>query len=132
MELGPGGNELLESTAQEDEESRALDKRKYLALSRRCKEIEQVCASLHVHAYMCVILHTLPVCVSCEIRIWVIFELVCSTCVFIYKLFSSRSADNIVVLPRQVQNRQGDMYNVFVFLIKTMNFPDFSISVLFY
>ncbi|XP_072250264.1 TCF3 fusion partner [Leuresthes tenuis] len=42
VELDPGGNELLESTAQEDEERRALDKRKYLALSRRCKEIEQV------------------------------------------------------------------------------------------
>ncbi|XP_026172576.1 TCF3 fusion partner isoform X2 [Mastacembelus armatus] len=42
VELGPGSNELLESTAQEDEERRALDKRKYLALSRRCKEIEQV------------------------------------------------------------------------------------------
>ncbi|KAM9309343.1 TCF3 fusion partner [Pholidichthys leucotaenia] len=42
VELGSGGNELLESTAQEDEERRALEKRKYLALSRRCKEIEQV------------------------------------------------------------------------------------------
>ncbi|GAA6220592.1 TCF3 fusion partner [Lates japonicus] len=43
VELGPGGgNELLQSTVQEDEERRALDKRKYLALSRRCKEIEQV------------------------------------------------------------------------------------------
>ncbi|KAM6995214.1 TCF3 fusion partner isoform 2-T2 [Tautogolabrus adspersus] len=42
VELGPGSNELLESTAQEDEEKRALDKSKYLALSRRCKEIEQV------------------------------------------------------------------------------------------
>ncbi|CAN9513652.1 unnamed protein product [Ophioblennius macclurei] len=42
VELGPGSNELLENTAQEDEERRALDKRKYLALSRRCKEIEQV------------------------------------------------------------------------------------------
>ncbi|XP_029360833.1 TCF3 fusion partner [Echeneis naucrates] len=42
VELGPGGSELLESTVQEDEERRALDKRKYLALSRRCKEIEQV------------------------------------------------------------------------------------------
>lgn len=50
VELGPGGNELLESTAQEDEERRALDKRKYLALNRRCKEIEQVCASLSLHA----------------------------------------------------------------------------------
>ena len=46
VELDPGGNELLESTAQEDEERRALDKRKFLALSRRCKEIEQVCFSL--------------------------------------------------------------------------------------
>ncbi|XP_037553129.1 TCF3 fusion partner [Nematolebias whitei] len=42
VELDPGGNELLESTTQEEEERRALDKRKYLALSRRCKEIEQV------------------------------------------------------------------------------------------
>lgn len=42
VELGPGGSELLETAAQEDEERRALDKRKYLALSRRCKEIEQV------------------------------------------------------------------------------------------
>ncbi|KAF7227133.1 TCF3 fusion partner [Nothobranchius furzeri] len=42
VELGPGGNELLENTAEDDEERRALDKRKYLALSRRCKEIEQV------------------------------------------------------------------------------------------
>lgn len=64
MELGPGGNELLESTAYEDEERRALDKRKYLALSRRCKEIEQVCASLHLHAFsVCVLFctHFLPV-----------------------------------------------------------------------
>lgn len=44
VELGPGGNELPETAAQEDEERRALDKRKYLALSRRCKEIEQVCS----------------------------------------------------------------------------------------
>lgn len=43
MELGPAGNELPDSAAQEDEERRALDKRKYFALSRRCKEIEQVC-----------------------------------------------------------------------------------------
>ncbi|XP_008290468.1 TCF3 fusion partner [Stegastes partitus] len=42
VELGPGGSELLENTTQEDEERRALDKRKYLALNRRCKEIEQV------------------------------------------------------------------------------------------
>lgn len=42
VELGPGGSELLGSTVQEDEESRALHKKKYLALSRRCKEIEQV------------------------------------------------------------------------------------------
>ncbi|XP_068616127.1 TCF3 fusion partner isoform X2 [Brachionichthys hirsutus] len=42
VELGPGSNELLESPAQEDEEKRALDKSKYLALNRRCKEIEQV------------------------------------------------------------------------------------------
>ncbi|XP_030014657.1 LOW QUALITY PROTEIN: TCF3 fusion partner [Sphaeramia orbicularis] len=42
VELGSGSNDLLESRAQDDEERRALDKRKYLALSRRCKEIEQV------------------------------------------------------------------------------------------
>uniref|UniRef100_A0A3B5K7R7 TCF3 (E2A) fusion partner n=2 Tax=Takifugu rubripes TaxID=31033 RepID=A0A3B5K7R7_TAKRU len=42
VELGPGGNELPDSVTPEDEERRALDKRKYLALSRRCKEIEQV------------------------------------------------------------------------------------------
>ena len=42
MELGPGGTELLEDGGQEDEETRALNKRKYLALSKRCKEIEQV------------------------------------------------------------------------------------------
>ncbi|XP_013868160.1 TCF3 fusion partner [Austrofundulus limnaeus] len=42
VELDPGGNELLESTTQEDEERRALNKRKYLSLSRRCKDIEQV------------------------------------------------------------------------------------------
>lgn len=53
MELGPGGNELLESTEQEDEERRALDKRKYLALNRRCKEIEQVCARL-MHTNRCI------------------------------------------------------------------------------
>lgn len=48
MELGPGSSELLESTVQEDEETRALDKRKYLSLSRRCKEIEQVCVVVMV------------------------------------------------------------------------------------
>ena len=53
VELGPGGNELLESTVQEDEERRALDKRKYLALSRRCKEIEQVCVSVCVSLRVC-------------------------------------------------------------------------------
>lgn len=42
VELGSGEKELLESTALEAEERKALDKRKYLALSRRCKEIEQV------------------------------------------------------------------------------------------
>ncbi|XP_072316375.1 TCF3 fusion partner [Eucyclogobius newberryi] len=42
VELGSGDKELLESAEQEDEERRALDKRKYVALSRRCKEIEQV------------------------------------------------------------------------------------------
>ncbi|KAF7657220.1 hypothetical protein LDENG_00030370 [Lucifuga dentata] len=42
VELGPGGSELLESRTQEDEDRKALEKRKYLSLSRRCKEIEQV------------------------------------------------------------------------------------------
>nr|XP_057941705.1 TCF3 fusion partner [Doryrhamphus excisus] len=42
VELGPSGGELLESAAPEDAERRALDKRKYATLSRRCKEIEQV------------------------------------------------------------------------------------------
>ncbi|RVE62871.1 hypothetical protein OJAV_G00160430 [Oryzias javanicus] len=42
VELDTGGNELIDNTAQEDEERRALDKRKYLALNRKCKEIEQV------------------------------------------------------------------------------------------
>lgn len=60
--MGPGSNELLESTAQEDEERRALDKRKCLALNRRCKDIEQVCASSHMHAYKCV-----------RVGIWVMF-----------------------------------------------------------
>lgn len=48
MELGPGGNELSDNTAEEDKERRALDKRKYLALSRRCKEIEQVSVRLFI------------------------------------------------------------------------------------
>lgn len=48
MELGPGGSELPENTAKEDKERRALDKRKYLALSRRCKELEQVCLRLFI------------------------------------------------------------------------------------
>lgn len=48
MELGPGGGELSDNTAKEDKERRALDKRKYLALSRRCKEIEQVSVGLFV------------------------------------------------------------------------------------
>ncbi|PWA23889.1 hypothetical protein CCH79_00010841 [Gambusia affinis] len=42
LDPDPGSSELLESTPQEDEERRALDKRKCLVLSRRCKEIEQV------------------------------------------------------------------------------------------
>lgn len=48
VELGPGDSELLEGGApgsgsgQEEEERRELDKRKYLSLSKRCKEIEQV------------------------------------------------------------------------------------------
>lgn len=48
VELGPGGSELLESRTQEDEERKALEKRKYLSLSRRCKEIEQVCVCLYI------------------------------------------------------------------------------------
>ncbi|XP_061920095.1 TCF3 fusion partner homolog [Entelurus aequoreus] len=42
VELGPRSSELLESVTQEDEGRRVLDKRKYLTLNRRCKEIEQV------------------------------------------------------------------------------------------
>ncbi|KAM6967827.1 TCF3 fusion partner [Aplochiton taeniatus] len=42
VDLGPGGSELLEGGGQEDEERRALEKRKYLVLNKRCKEIEQV------------------------------------------------------------------------------------------
>ncbi|XP_066538648.1 TCF3 fusion partner [Hoplias malabaricus] len=49
VELGPGGTEILDnggpaaSQGQEDEENqRELDKKKYQALSKRCKEIEQV------------------------------------------------------------------------------------------
>ncbi|XP_056141938.1 TCF3 fusion partner [Lampris incognitus] len=42
VEQGPGNRELLESGGQDDEERRALNKRKYIALSKRCKEIEQV------------------------------------------------------------------------------------------
>ncbi|KAL0985185.1 hypothetical protein UPYG_G00153860 [Umbra pygmaea] len=49
-DLGPGSSEMLESRCQgsgavpeqEEEERRELEKRKYLALSKRCKEIEQV------------------------------------------------------------------------------------------
>ncbi|XP_019896200.2 TCF3 fusion partner isoform X2 [Esox lucius] len=49
-ELGPGSTELLEDRCQvsgagpeqEEEEKRELEKKKYLALSKRCKEIEQV------------------------------------------------------------------------------------------
>lgn len=43
VELGPGG-ELLDSgePGPDEEERRELDKRKYLVLSQRCKEIEQV------------------------------------------------------------------------------------------
>ncbi|CAB1448853.1 unnamed protein product [Pleuronectes platessa] len=42
VELGARDSEMIESPVPEDEETRALDKRKYLSLSRRCKEIEQV------------------------------------------------------------------------------------------
>ncbi|KAJ8287868.1 hypothetical protein COCON_G00005270 [Conger conger] len=49
VELGPGGTELLDSGGQgsrlgpeEEQERREQEKQKYLALSRRCKEIEQV------------------------------------------------------------------------------------------
>lgn len=44
VELGPGGGELLDSgePGTDEEERRELDKRKYLALNKRCKEIEQV------------------------------------------------------------------------------------------
>lgn len=42
VDLGPGGSELLEGVSQEVEERRALEKRKYLVLNKRCKEIEQV------------------------------------------------------------------------------------------
>ncbi|KAL2084775.1 hypothetical protein ACEWY4_020293 [Coilia grayii] len=44
VELGPGGGELLDSgePVPDEEERRELDKRKYLALNKRCKEIEQV------------------------------------------------------------------------------------------
>uniref|UniRef100_A0A8C4Z4S0 INO80 complex subunit F domain-containing protein n=1 Tax=Gadus morhua TaxID=8049 RepID=A0A8C4Z4S0_GADMO len=41
VELGPGDSEVLDGV-HEDEEKRALDKRKYLALNKRCKDIEQV------------------------------------------------------------------------------------------
>lgn len=49
VELGPSGSELLDNDETPsgpgqdgEEERRALDKRKYQALSKRCKEIEQV------------------------------------------------------------------------------------------
>uniref|UniRef100_W5KZ01 TCF3 (E2A) fusion partner n=1 Tax=Astyanax mexicanus TaxID=7994 RepID=W5KZ01_ASTMX len=49
VELGPGGTEILESevpaagSGQDgDEDRRELEKKKYQALSKRCKEIEQV------------------------------------------------------------------------------------------
>lgn len=49
VELGPGGTEILDSevpaagSGQDgDEDRRELDKKKYQALSKRCKEIEQV------------------------------------------------------------------------------------------
>ncbi|XP_073703006.1 TCF3 fusion partner [Garra rufa] len=49
VELGPSGNELLHNDGapsgpaqDEEDERREQDKRKYQALSKRCKEIEQV------------------------------------------------------------------------------------------
>lgn len=49
VELGPSGSELLDndgppsgSGQDGEDERRELDKRKYQALSKRCKEIEQV------------------------------------------------------------------------------------------
>ncbi|KAK2903504.1 hypothetical protein QQF64_009391 [Cirrhinus molitorella] len=49
VELGPSGSELLDNdeapsgpTQDGEDERRELDKRKYQALSKRCKEIEQV------------------------------------------------------------------------------------------
>ncbi len=45
VELGPSGSELLEndgSPSGPEDESRELDKSKHHALSRRCREIEQV------------------------------------------------------------------------------------------
>ncbi|KAI2655812.1 hypothetical protein H4Q32_024433 [Labeo rohita] len=54
VELGPSGSELLDNDgapsgpAQDGEdERRELDKRKYQALSKRCKEIEQILGRLH-------------------------------------------------------------------------------------
>lgn len=53
VELGPGGGELLGSgePGTDEEERRELDKRKYLALSKRCKEIEQVSVPLRLVWY---------------------------------------------------------------------------------
>lgn len=49
VELGPSGTELLDNdgapagpTQDEEDERRELDKNKYQALSKRCREIEQV------------------------------------------------------------------------------------------
>ncbi|KAK0139138.1 TCF3 fusion partner [Merluccius polli] len=42
VELGPGDSEVLDGVVHEDEEKRALDKRKYIALNKRCKDIEQI------------------------------------------------------------------------------------------
>ncbi|XP_038140124.1 TCF3 fusion partner [Cyprinodon tularosa] len=42
LDQDPGGSELLESTAQEDEERIALMKRKCAVMARKCLEIEQV------------------------------------------------------------------------------------------
>lgn len=57
VELGPSGSELLDNdgalSGQDGEEERnELDKRKYQALNKRCKEIEQVSClakSNHLH-----------------------------------------------------------------------------------
>ena len=49
---------MLDGGVHEDEEKRALDKRKYLALNKRCKDIEQVCKVFSMHAMIHLILFT--------------------------------------------------------------------------